>query len=77
MCMMTILTSPAVCIPQSYNINGDCYYHTGEEETSEIIKLELQKHLNIAKLGLHAGENATEKGGQKKQLSEEHEARLC
>ena len=29
----------------------------------------LRKHLNIAKLGLHAGENATEKGGQKKQLN--------
>ena len=41
-----------------------------EEETSEIVKLELRKHLtDIAKLGLHTGENATEKGGQKKQLN--------
>ena len=40
-----------------------------EEETSEIVKLELRKQLKIEKLGLQARENATEKGGYKKQLN--------
>ena len=40
-----------------------------EEETSEIVKLELQKQLKIEKLGLQARENVTEKGGHKKQLN--------
>ena len=44
-----------------------------EEETSEVVKLELRKHLNIAKLGLHAGKNATEKG---EETAEQCEARL-
>ena len=70
---MTIPTSPAACIPQLDNMNRLetllIPHKEGEEETSEIVKLELRKHLNIAKLGLHAGENATEKGGQKKQLN--------
>ncbi len=54
-------------------MNRDCvlipHKEGEEEETSEIVKLELRKHLNIAKLGLHAGENATEKGGQMKLLN--------
>ena len=66
---MTILTSPAACIPQLDNVLL-IPHKEGEEETSEIVKLELRKHLNIAKLGLHAGENATEKGGHSEETAE-------